>query len=74
MTALTPKEILGATVQMGLSKATQKTTNRIANTILAGMYTAIGGFLAIRIGLVLPWEQWGGLGKVMFGLRSASEK
>ncbi len=67
MTALTPKEILGATVQMGLSKATQKTTNRIANTILAGMYIAIGGFLAIRIGLVLPWEQWGGLGKFMFG-------
>lgn len=67
MTALTPKEILEATVGMGLSKATQKTTNRIANTILAGMYIAIGGFLAIRIGLALPWEHWGGMGKFMFG-------
>ena len=37
------------------------------NTLLAGMYIAIGGFLAIRIGLALPWEQWGGMSKLIFG-------
>ena len=31
------------------------------------MYIAIGGFLAIRIGLALPWEQWGGMSKLIFG-------
>lgn len=52
---------------MGISKANQCLTARVANTILAGMYIAIGGFLAVRIGLALPWEQWGGISKLIFG-------
>ena len=52
---------------MGLSKANQCWIARAANTLLAGMYIAIGGFLAIRIGLALPWEQWGGMSKLIFG-------
>uniref|UniRef100_UPI003FEEB316 hypothetical protein n=1 Tax=Parasutterella excrementihominis TaxID=487175 RepID=UPI003FEEB316 len=61
MATLTSQEILNATVSMGLSKANQCWIARAANTLLAGMYIAIGGFLAIRIGLALPWEQWGGM-------------
>ena len=67
MATLTSQEILNATVSMGLSKANQCWIARAANTLLAGMYIAIGGFLAIRIGLALPWEQWGGMSKLIFG-------
>lgn len=59
MATLTSQEILNATVSMGLSKANQCWIARAANTLLAGMYIAIGGFLAIRIGLALPWEAVG---------------
>jgi formate/nitrite transporter FocA (FNT family) len=55
MTTLTSREILDATVQMGLSKAGQSPGARCANTFLAGAYIALGGFLAIRVGLALPW-------------------
>ena len=67
MATLTSQEILNATVSMGVSKANQCWIARAANTLLAGMYIAIGGFLAIRIGLALPWEQWGGMSKLIFG-------
>ncbi|WP_289077964.1 formate/nitrite transporter family protein, partial [uncultured Parasutterella sp.] len=67
MSTLTSSEILDATVRMGASKAGQSPLSRAANTFLAGMYSAIGGFLAIRVGLTLPWETWGGFGKFMFG-------
>ena len=67
MATLTSQEILNATVSMGVSKANQCWIARAANTVLAGMYIAIGGFLAIRIGLALPWEQWGGMSKLIFG-------
>lgn len=67
MSTLTSSEILDATVRMGASKAGQSPLSRAANTFLAGMYIAIGGFLAIRVGLTLPWETWGGFGKFMFG-------
>ena len=67
MATLTSQEILNATVSMGVSKANQCWIARAANTLLAGMYIAIGGFLAIRIGLALPWEQWGGMAKLIFG-------
>ncbi len=67
MTTLTSGEILEATVKMGVSKASQTPLSRLANTILAGMYIAVGGFLAVRVGLVLPWETWGGMGKLVFG-------
>lgn len=67
MPTLTSSQIVDATVAMGVSKAKQNTLSRIANTFLAGMYIAIGGFLAIRVGLVLPWESWGAIGKLVFG-------
>lgn len=67
MATLTSAEILNATIAMGASKARQNPLSRSANTFLAGMYIAIGGFLAVRVGLTLPWETWGGLGKFMFG-------
>lgn len=41
--------------------------SRFANTFLAGAYIAIGGFLAVRIGLPMSWEMYGPLGKFMFG-------
>lgn len=76
MATLTSQEILNATVSMGHSKANQCWIARAANTLLAGMYIAIGGFLAIRIGLALPWEQWGGMSKLIFGavFRSAGNR
>jgi formate/nitrite transporter len=67
MTTLTSREILDATVQMGLSKAGQSPGARCANTFLAGAYIALGGFLAIRVGLALPWETFGSLGKFVYG-------
>ena len=67
MATLTSQEILNATVSMGVSKANQCWIARAANTLLAGMYIATGGFLAIRIGLALPWDQWGGMSKLVFG-------
>lgn len=67
MSTLSSLEILEATVKMGLSKANQSSVSRLANTVLAGMYIAIGGFLAIRVGLTLPWDTWGGMSKFMFG-------
>lgn len=67
MATLSSAQILEATVNMGVSKASQNLISRIANTVLAGMYIAIGGFLAIRVGLVLPWESWGAVGKLIFG-------
>lgn len=67
MPSLSTAQILDVTVKMGISKANQPMGARFVNTILAGMYIAIGGFLAIRIGLTLPWDTWGGMGKFMFG-------
>ena len=67
MAVLSSAEILDSTVKTGVSKTFQTPIARVANTFLAGMYIAIGGFLAIRIGLTLPWDTWGGIGKFMFG-------
>ena len=67
MATLTSQEILNATVSMDVSKANPCWIARAANPLLAGMYIAIGGFLAICIGLALPWEQWGGMSKLIFG-------
>ncbi len=67
MSTLSSREILEATVKMGLAKARQPFRSRFANTFLAGAYIAIGGFLAIRVGLALPWETFASLGKFMFG-------
>lgn len=44
MATLSSAQILEATVNMGVSKASQNLISRIANTVLAGMYIAIGGF------------------------------
>ncbi len=67
MATLSSAQILEATVNMGVSKASQNLISRIANTVLAGMYIAIGGFLAIRVGLVLPWESWGAVESLFSG-------
>lgn len=67
MATLSSAQILEATVKMGADKASQNFVSRAANTVLAGMYIAIGGFLAIRVGLVLSWETWGAIGKLIFG-------
>ena len=37
-----------------------------ALTFLAGAYIALGGFLAVRCGLALPWDVWGSMGKFIF--------
>lgn len=67
MAVLNSAEILEATVKMGVSKASQNAVSRFANTFLAGAYIAIGGFLAVRVGLPMSWEMYGPLGKFMFG-------
>ena len=67
MATLTSQEILNATVSMGLSKANQCWIARAANTLLAGMYIAIGGFPPNPPGLPLPLGPWGGQAKVAFG-------
>ena len=67
MAILSSSEILEATVKMGVSKAAQNSVSRFANTFLAGAYIAIGGFLAVRVGLPMSWEMYGPLGKFMFG-------
>ena len=60
------KELLLTASQSGLSRTKQSPLATAGLTFLAGAYIALGAFLAVRAGLALPWEIWGGMGKLIF--------
>lgn len=60
------KELLLTASQSGLTRTRQSLLATVGLTFLAGAYIALGGFFAIRAGLALPWDIWGGMGKLIF--------
>lgn len=60
------KALLEASVAGGVSRASQGFLQTLLLTALAGAYIALGGFLAVRCGLGLPWDPWGSMGKLVF--------
>lgn len=60
------KVLLETCVTGGVSRANQSFLQTLLMTFLAGAYIALGGFLAVRCGLGLSWDQWGSMGKFVF--------
>lgn len=60
-------EIFTATINGGESKTKQSPFSALMLTMLAGAYIAIGAFLALKAGAGFPYENWGALGKLLFG-------
>lgn len=60
------KALLETCVAGGVSRANQSFLQTLLMTFLAGAYIALGGFLAVRCGLGLSWDQWGSMGKFVF--------
>lgn len=58
--------LLAAAAMGGIGRTRQTALQTAALTFLAGAYIALGGFLAIRCGLALPWDVWGSMGKLVF--------
>ena len=58
--------LLQTAVNGGISRTRQRPVLTAALTFLAGAYIALGGFLAVRCGLALPWEIWGSMSKFIF--------
>lgn len=58
--------LLVSCVNGGAGRAKQTALQTAALTFLAGAYIALGGFLAVRCGLALPWDVWGSFGKLVF--------
>lgn len=58
--------LLAAATTGGIARTKQTALQTAALTFLAGAYIALGGFLAVRCGLALPWETWGSMGKLVF--------
>ena len=50
------------------ARASQTLPATLAMSFLAGAYIALGGFLAVRCGAMLPWEVWGSMGKLVFAM------
>ena len=50
----------------GIGRTKQTALQTAALTFLAGAYIALGGYLAVRCGLALPWDVWGSMGKLVF--------
>jgi formate/nitrite transporter len=66
MTTLGPADLLVKSVSNGIARTQQRPLSTLGLTVLAGAYIALGGFLAIRCGLALPWDVWGSFGKFVF--------
>lgn len=66
MSTLGPVEILAKSVAGGIARTQQRPLSTFGLTVLAGAYIALGGFLAIRCGMALPWDVWGTFGKFVF--------
>lgn len=60
------RALLVTAAEGGIGRTRQTLLQTAALTFLAGAYIALGGFLAVRCGLALPWEVWGSMGKFIF--------
>lgn len=60
------RALLATAAEGGIGRTRQSALATAALTFLAGAYIALGGFLAVRCGLALPWEVWGSMGKFIF--------
>ncbi len=60
------RALLATAAEGGIGRTRQSALATAALTFLAGAYIALGGFLAVRCGLALPWEVWGSMGKFVF--------
>ncbi len=58
--------LLAAATTGGIGRTKQTALQTAALTFLAGAYIALGGYLAVRCGLALPWETWGSMSKLIF--------
>ena len=60
------RALLVTAAEGGIGRTRQSMLQTVALTFLAGAYIALGGFLAVRCGLALPWDVWGSMGKFIF--------
>ena len=60
------RALLVTAAEGGIGRTRQSMLQTAALTFLAGAYIALGGFLAVRCGLALPWDVWGSMGKFIF--------
>lgn len=60
------KALLETCVAGGVGRSRQSFLQTLLMTFLAGAYIALGGFLAVRCGLALSWNEWGSMGKFIF--------
>ena len=60
------RALLVAAAEGGIGRTRQSLGTTATLAFLAGAYIALGGFLAVRCGLALPWEVWGSMGKFIF--------
>lgn len=60
------RALLATAAEGGIGRTRQSALATAALTFLAGAYIALGGFLAVRCGLALPWEVWGSMSKFIF--------
>lgn len=60
------KALMQSCVAGGVARAKQSFVQTLLLTFLAGAYIALGGFLAVRCGLALSWNEWGSMGKFIF--------
>lgn len=58
--------LLANAINGGIGRTEQSVVKTLLLAFLAGAYIAIGGFLAVRVGLALPWDVWGSMGKFVF--------
>ena len=49
-------ELIDTAAAGGAARASQTLPATLAMSFLAGAYIALGGFLAVRCGAMLPWE------------------
>lgn len=61
-------ELIDTAAAGGATRASQTLPATLAMSFLAGAYIALGGFLAVRCGAMLPWEVWGSMGKLVFAM------
>lgn len=60
------RALLVTAAEGGIGRTRQSMLQTAALTFLAGAYIALGGFLAVRCGLALPWDVWGSMCKFIF--------
>lgn len=58
--------LLASAATGGIGRTKQTAIQTAALSFLAGAYIALGGYLAVRCGLGLPWDVWGSMGKFIF--------